>query len=88
MIWKGLFLGEPSDHYYTVKELFVNIDPDLGKLNYVFDNFQWPHCEAEGYPLTLIGESTAEDDGNDWMAMGEDDEEEDDAEDDDEEEEE
>ena len=67
MIWKSLFVGdEDDDSYYTAKELFLKMDPHAGTLTYVFDNFQWPHCEEEGYPLDLIGESTADDDSGSW----------------------
>lgn len=42
------------------------MNPHNGNLPYVYDYYKWPQCEEEGYPLDLLGDSTADDDGNAW----------------------
>jgi hypothetical protein len=51
-IWKNIF--DNDDVYYTNAEIFNLSNPDNENLEYVFDNFLWPHCEALGFPLDLI----------------------------------
>ena len=34
-------------------ELRGAIDPTGARMAYVYDNFAWPHCEAEGYEFQL-----------------------------------
>jgi len=72
MVWQNLFINDEAnaDHFYTVGELFTRMDPHLGYLPYVYDNFKWSHCADEGYPIDLIGNSTAGDDGYSWTGSG------------------
>ena len=45
---------------YTNQMLWDLFDPTDGDspTPYVYDAFEWPHCEAQGYPLSLIGNAT------------------------------
>jgi hypothetical protein len=36
---------------YTAGELYHLIDPLKGNLNYVYDHFDWDHCEEVGFPM-------------------------------------
>jgi hypothetical protein len=40
------------DTYYTNMDLYGLLHPASRKLQYVYDNFNWPHCEATGFPIT------------------------------------
>lgn len=53
----SLFLGEEALHsdsaqprapksYYTNQELYGLFEPDGMAVPYVYDNFQWPHCDV------------------------------------------
>jgi len=71
MIWSNLFLDDRlNSQPYTVRQLFHFMDPASGNLPYVYDNFVWEHCEAEGYPTGFIGDrdSDAEnDEASSWQ---------------------
>jgi len=41
-----------ADRYYSNEELYAALHPESRKLQYMYDNFKWPHCEKEGYALT------------------------------------
>jgi len=41
-----------ADKYYSNEELYSALHPESRKLQYMYDNFKWPHCEKEGYKLT------------------------------------
>lgn len=40
---------------YTNEDLWKISNPEDSYSPYIYDSFHWPHCEAAGYPLTLIG---------------------------------
>lgn len=61
MIWRNLF--DEDDHYYTNSELYSHLNPASEDLPYVYDNFRWPHCAAEGFSIDLL--DTTENNGED-----------------------
>ena len=71
MIWNDVFLNDGSEdtsHKYTVKELWENMNPNIGRNWYVYDDFLWSHCAEEGYPIDLhyVGE-VVDDDASAWQ---------------------
>ena len=57
LLWSNLF-GEDADadsatgHHYTNGELYALTDPQShDSLPYVYDNFEWDHCDAQGVSL-------------------------------------
>jgi hypothetical protein len=59
MIWKDLgFINDENaaGTYYTVKDLWELNDPDMGHLPYVYPDYRWENCAAEGYPADLMWE--------------------------------
>jgi hypothetical protein len=38
--------------YYTNIELYENLHPNNRALQYVYDNFNWPHCSKLGMPMS------------------------------------
>ena len=43
-----VIIDAPSD---TNIELYENLHPKNRELPYVYDNFEWPHCTAQGYKM-------------------------------------
>lgn len=37
---------QPMKEFYTNRDLYTHFDPDRVEMPYVYDNFQWPHCEV------------------------------------------
>lgn len=48
--FKNLF--DFSDTFYTNAELYEKLEPNLEILPYMYDNFQWPHCEKIGISIS------------------------------------
>jgi len=48
--FKNLF--DSDDRYYTNIELYEYFRPHQEALQYMYDNFQWPHCELLGYEMS------------------------------------
>ena len=49
-----LRVGEDDGSPLRVGELYVALDPtNLTNLDYVFDDFSWPHCTALGFDMDL-----------------------------------
>lgn len=48
--FKNIF--DNDDKYYTNEELYANLRPDKPQLPYMYDNFEWPHCEILGYDMS------------------------------------
>ena len=40
-----------GETYYTNADLYDNLSPYNADKPYVYDNFEWPHCELAGYPM-------------------------------------
>lgn len=40
------FLGDSSDHDYSNQQLWQLFDPLNPQLTYIYDNFQWDHCNV------------------------------------------
>lgn len=53
MIWRNLF--DEEDRYYTNSELYSELSPTSENLPYIYDNFRWAHCAAEGFAIDLFG---------------------------------
>ncbi|CAM9627360.1 unnamed protein product [Pylaiella littoralis] len=53
--------GNPSDggNIFTNREVLGALDPRMNALSYVYDTFEWKHCEADGFDL-----------GRAWLANG------------------
>jgi len=49
--FKNLF-GDTDSDYYSNDALYSLLHPASETLPYVYDNFRWPHCEAQGYDMT------------------------------------
>lgn len=61
LVWENLI--ESNTGPYTNEDLWNIFDPTIdNEVPYVYDNFEWPHCEAEGYPITLLNSSDTRDD--------------------------
>jgi len=45
-VFSNLF--DNDNDYYTVIEIYNSIDPNDVISPYIYDNFEWPHCEDEG----------------------------------------
>lgn len=50
--WKNL--QEGNSRSYTNRELYDYFDPKNGRVSFVYDTFQWSHCESQGFPKTLV----------------------------------
>jgi len=48
--FKNIF--DSNDNYYTNAELYENLRPDKPVLQYMYDSFDWPHCELLGYDMS------------------------------------
>ena len=60
-IWHDLFedgITPYNSTFYTVAELMDLFSPFTVTIPYVYDDFEWKHCEEQGYPLNLISEDT------------------------------
>lgn len=58
-IWHDLFDdGDYNSTFYTIAELMDLFSPMSVTIPYVYDDFEWKHCEEQGYPLNLISEDT------------------------------
>lgn len=69
-IWHDLF-NEESGDFYTVGDIMDSFSPMSLSVPYVYDDFEWPHCEAQGYPLTLIESTPSTSDSSDsWDNKG------------------
>lgn len=56
-VWKNLF--DNSGSAYSNEDLWTIFDSSKSTLMpYIYDNFQWKHCEEEGYPVQLFGDYT------------------------------
>jgi hypothetical protein len=44
----------PAGTYYTNMELYSLLHPASQKLQYVYDNFNWAHCDQIGYEITNL----------------------------------
>lgn len=47
--FKNLF--DNNNEYYTNSELYTLLHPKNIHLPYMYDNFEWPHCEMQGYNM-------------------------------------
>jgi hypothetical protein len=47
---EGLYNKDP-DHYYTNMELYEYLHPNNRFLQYVYDSFDWDHCDQQGYEM-------------------------------------
>ncbi|CAM9923080.1 unnamed protein product [Discosporangium mesarthrocarpum] len=47
--------GDTDFEGYTNGELYKLMDPLQSFLPYVYEDFEWPHCQEEGLPLDLNG---------------------------------
>lgn len=55
-VWKNLF--DDDDTPYSNKDLYEVFDSTKSTaMPYIYDNFEWTHCEEEGYPLALIAKN-------------------------------
>ena len=43
-----------ADHYYTNMELYEYLHPNNRGLQYVYDSFEWSHCDKQGYQMTNL----------------------------------
>ena len=59
----GMSTLDTRNGYYTNAELYTKFSASNRLLPYVYDTFEWEHCEAEGYPSNLL--FTPSDDGDD-----------------------
>lgn len=48
--FKNIF--DQNDQYYTNQELYENLRPDKPQISYMYDSFDWPHCEMLGYDMS------------------------------------
>lgn len=44
-------LFDDKNEYYTNSELYTLLHPKNIHLPYMYDNFEWPHCEMQGYTM-------------------------------------
>jgi len=47
----GTNFNSQSGSYYTNMELYEYLHPSNRFLQYVYDNFEWPHCDKLGYQM-------------------------------------
>jgi len=47
----SLVFGAVDGYEFTNREYFEYLNPKKASLPYVYDNFQWKHCEALGYDI-------------------------------------
>ena len=50
LIWKNLV--DDDNSAYTNAELYENLRPDKPQIQYMYDSFDWPHCELLGYDMS------------------------------------
>merc|ERR1711998_162 len=62
-VWHVGF-NESDPQQYTNSDLMTYFDPMLIETPYIYDTFEWPHCEKEGYNLQLIDDTTDVDTGD------------------------
>ena len=43
-----------ANTYYTNAELYTLLHPMSQKLQYVYDNFNWPHCDQSGHKISNL----------------------------------
>eukprot|EP00620_Florenciella_sp_RCC1587_P013588 CAMPEP_0182562930 /NCGR_PEP_ID=MMETSP1324-20130603/5187_1 /TAXON_ID=236786 /ORGANISM="Florenciella sp., Strain RCC1587" /LENGTH=633 /DNA_ID=CAMNT_0024776011 /DNA_START=6 /DNA_END=1907 /DNA_ORIENTATION=- len=52
-VWKNLF--DTTGEAYSNEDLWDQFDSTKNTDSpYIYDNFEWSHCEEEGYPLQLV----------------------------------
>ena len=58
--WRNL--SAAHDGPYTNADLWRLFDPTRldSALPYVYEHFEWPHCEEEGYPRTLLNATNSQ----------------------------
>jgi len=44
-------MAQTNDKYYSNMELYEALHPNNRGLQYVYDNFEWPHCSKLGYQM-------------------------------------
>eukprot|EP00622_Pseudochattonella_farcimen_P003177 FR738293.1.p1 GENE.FR738293.1~~FR738293.1.p1 ORF type:complete len:192 (+),score=12.81 FR738293.1:73-576(+) len=44
-------MGEKSQHHYSNKDLYDLLDPRNPDLPYLYENFEWSHCDEKGLNL-------------------------------------
>lgn len=53
--WTAELFGLSDSSYLTNSELYDLMHPATGALPYVYDNFEWAHCEARGFSMEFSG---------------------------------
>ena len=46
---------EEQKHYYTNQELYTQLKPDEMTSPYIYEHFEWVHCEVRRNPIGLAG---------------------------------
>ena len=55
--------GTPEDPNAPNADLWEIFDPTVdNEVPYVYEYFEWSHCQEEGYPLSLVNASDVRDD--------------------------
>lgn len=44
---------EPVKSYYTNRDIYEFLRPDRDEMPYLYDNFEWPHCDVSAFVLPL-----------------------------------
>mmetsp|Transcript_34736 Transcript_34736/g.43831 ORF Transcript_34736/g.43831 Transcript_34736/m.43831 type:complete len:115 (-) Transcript_34736:245-589(-) len=57
MSLSSLFLNEPGK-VFTNQELYDYVEPTNIDLPYMYDNYEWTHCEEEGISFKVRGYSS------------------------------
>ena len=61
LVWRNLVDSNPGP--YTNNDLWDIFDPTVdNEVPYVYEHFEWSHCQEEGYPLSLVNASDVRDD--------------------------
>ena len=48
-------LANKRNDYLTNRELYNLFDPGRDAVPYIYDNYEWPHCNMLGYDMTFTG---------------------------------
>ena len=43
---------QEGGEFFTNEEFYDYVSPFNGDLPYMYDSFLWPHCDADGYPIS------------------------------------
>ena len=55
--WTGELFGLEGTTPLSNTELYALMSPGTDQMPYVYDNYEWPHCTAQGFDMTYTGDN-------------------------------